>query len=164
MLKCDGYKIDQRAQFVRAPCNSREVLICISSFGVADVPNCTTTRQLLSMIESTAAHAGYDTPHLVYVDLLPVHVQIAKEFKDKKGSRFYNSPNVKHPLFHPVVDSCQTYTDKVTQALEQAGYRVRHIVLSPDVHECFALAKCSNAALPFMSCHPSGTQKQVRFT
>jgi hypothetical protein len=59
VLRCDGYDVDRHAQVVRSPTNSREVIACIGTFGVEDTPNCTTTRNLLSMIEPIAAYAGY---------------------------------------------------------------------------------------------------------
>jgi hypothetical protein len=102
--------------------------------------------------------AGYEHPHLVFCDLIHVHVSLAKEFKDKKGSCFYTAPDITHPLFRPVVESAQTYTDEVTLALIQAGYWVRHIVLSADAHACYNLANCKNAAHPYLASHPGGTR------
>jgi hypothetical protein len=86
--------------------------------------------------------------------MLPVHVHEAKSFKTCEGSAFYNSPTLS-PTTIPTIQAAQAYSSEVTVALENAGFTVRKLVLSHDVHRCYEFASCENAVLGSVSDSPS---------
>ena len=97
------------------------------------------------------AIAQYDIPNIVFIDLITVHLPKARWFRDCKGDKFYVSPDV---TTIPTTQAAQNYSDEVTRALEAAGFKVMKLVLSKNVHECYKLAKCENANLPYLATHP----------
>ena len=75
----------------------------------------------------------------------------ARWFRDCKGDKFYVSPDV---TTIPTTQAAQNYSDEVTRALEAAGFKVMKLVLSKNVHNCYKLAECENANLPYLATHP----------
>jgi hypothetical protein len=83
----------------------------------------------------------------------------------QKGSRFYNFPDVSNTDFMQAVEAAQEYSDSVAFACEAAGYKVVRLVLSPKVHDCYRVAGCANANVPYLPCHPSrhrGCTEKIR--
>ena len=151
VCKCVGYMKDLRAQVVASPTNSLDVCLMHGSFGVNDVENCQTTLHLLSVLEPICTYLGYGVPNIVFIDLVTVHVLKARWFADCKGDKFYVSPD---DTTIPATRAAQKYSDETTQALEAAGFKVMKLVLSKNVHNCYKLAGCENAKLPYLATHP----------
>ncbi len=103
------------------------------------------------MLEPVCASLGYDIPNIVFIDLITVHLPKARWFTDCKGDKFYVSPDF---TTIPTTKAAQSYSDEANQALEAAGFKVMKLVLSKNVHECYKLAKCQNANLPYLATHP----------
>jgi hypothetical protein len=115
---CDfeGFDIDGKATFVPSPNGSTLVLLILGSYGVRDHLGCVTTRMIMRVFQTIAACCGLKMPSFLFVDLAPVHTNLAKMFKDEGGSKLYNSPNVRDPLFCPVPRASQAYSDLVAKA------------------------------------------------
>jgi hypothetical protein len=94
VLTCEGYDVDPQAHVVKSSQDSNTVLEVLGSYGVEDPDNCCTTTTLLGILQSVADCAGAAVPRVLFGDLVPVHTKLAKAFKEAKGSRFYNCPDV----------------------------------------------------------------------